>query len=104
MSPPKRSFIAMTQSRLANGRPSPIKYRKQPDAMNDQRLLAAKFSMRMTPMALKMAAKPGEYNKVAKRICKVVKYPIGSTSAAVSSRSVFFSTDFAGAIDALEAC
>ena len=47
---------------------------------------------------------PGRYKTIAKRICRVVKYPMESTSAAASSRAARLSLDFTAAAVALEAC
>ena len=85
----------MTQSRLAKGMTRPSKYRKKPTMMNAQRLAVVKNVPTSTkPKTLRKATKPGEYKKIAKRTCRVVKYPMESTSAAASSRSALFSSDF----------
>ena len=73
--------------------------------MNAQRLAVVKIRpTSMKSRTLKKTTKPGEYKKIANRTCRVVKYPMESTSAAASSRSALFSSDFTGAVKALEAC
>src|ERR1700682_4075327 len=104
MSPPMKNFIIMTQSRLAKGVTRASKYRKKPSMMNDQRLAVAKNDPNSTELTTpRKASKAGEYRKIAKRTCRVVKYPTESTSAATSSRAALFPSDFTGAVGAVEA-
>src|ERR1700687_1597728 len=76
--------------------------------MNAQRLAVVKIVPNsMKSKKLRNATMSGEYKKSAKRTCRVVKYPMESTSAAASSRSAQGSPDFtevAKALEALEAC
>ena len=95
------NLIIMTQSRLAKGAARPNKYRKKPTMMNAQRLAVAKnVPISTWPKTLRKTTKAGEYKKIAKRTCRVVKVPTESTCAAVSSRSALFSSDFIGALKA----
>ena len=97
-----KNLIIMTQSRLAKGMTRASKYRKKPTMMNVPEAGGHEerpdFGEAKT---LRKATKPGEYKKIAKRTCRVVKYPMESTSAAASSRSALFSSDFTGAAGAL---
>ena len=83
MSPPMKNFIVMTQSRLAKGVTRPSKYRKRPAMINSHRLaVVKKVPTSAKSRATRKTTKPGEYNNIAKRTCRAVKYPTGSTSAA----------------------
>ena len=96
-----KSFIIMTQSKLAKGTTRPSRYRQKPTMMNSQRLAVVKNAPTSTKLTTaSKATKPGEYKKIAKRTCRVVKYPMESTSAAASSRSALCSSDFTGAVGA----
>ena len=65
--------------------------------MNAQRLAVVKIVPNsMKSKKLRKATMSGEYKKIAKRTCRVVKYPMESTSAAASSRLALFSPDFTG--------
>ena len=73
--------------------------------MNTQSLAVVKIVPNsIKSKKLRNATMSGEYRKIAKRTCRVVKYPMESTSAAASSRSTLSSLDFTGAAEALEAC
>src|SRR5262245_22216826 len=74
--------------------------------MSSQRSPVAKnMSTSKTPKTLRKANKAGEYTKLAKRTCKVVKYGSESTSAAASSRSAVFPPELtAAAVEDLEGC
>src|SRR6476646_11828291 len=99
MSPPTKNFMIMTQSRLAKGMTRASKYRKKPSMMNVQRLAVVR-NVSTSSKTLRKATKAGEYKKIAKRTCRVVKYPMDSTSAAASSRSALSSPDFTEAAKA----
>src|SRR6516164_2996998 len=74
--------------------------------MNDQRLAVVRNAPTSTyANAMKKPTKPGEYKRIAKRTCRVVKYPMESTSAAASSRSMLLSLDIRAAVAAaVDAC
>src|SRR5258707_10206618 len=73
--------------------------------MNAQRLAVVKIVPNsMKSKKLRKTTMSGEYKKIAKKTCRVVKYPMESTSAVASSRSALFSPDFTGSAKALEAC
>src|SRR5215467_9957996 len=89
MSPPINDLIIMTHSKLANGKTRTSKYKKAPVIMNAQRLPVVKsLPTSATSRMMRKATKPGEYKRIAKRICRVVKHLTESTLAAASSRPV----------------
>src|SRR6516164_4754517 len=74
--------------------------------MNPERLAVVKNVPTSTyANAMMKPTTPGEYKKIAKRTCRVVKYPMERTFAAASSRPTPFSSDFKGTVGGdSEAC
>src|SRR3954464_1975859 len=98
------SLIVMTQNRLAKGMTSPTQYSAKAATTNSGKLLVVKnASTSIKVRAPTKATRRGEYRRVAKRTCRVVKYRRESTSAAPSSRLAQVPPGFTGAADTLEA-
>src|SRR3974377_2617527 len=67
--------------------------------MNPERLAVVKNVPTSTyHNAIRKPTNPGEYKRIAKRTCSVVKYPMESTFAAASSRPTPLSSDFKGTV------
>ena len=98
-------FYDHDPEQAGEGRDEAQQVRKKPPMMNVQRLAVVNECSDVDEVRVtRKAAKAGEYRTIAKRTCRVVKYPMESTSAAASSRSARSSSDFTGAVGALAVC
>src|SRR5262245_37291094 len=105
MSPPIKDLIIMTHSRLAKGKTRTSKYKKAPVMMNAQRLPVVKsLPTSAKSRIMRNATKPGEYKRIAKRTCRLVKYLTERISAAASSRSAQCASDVTDAEEDADDC